>query len=158
MKKLTLTSWAIRCLLVLTVAAPLLAFTLPFRGGDSFEIYLGKTRLVQQFLYQDKSTKTIDLSSAAANDVLKVSFNHCGKTGTSRTLALKDNNTVLKQWKFTDIKEGASPNMIVSVMEIQTVQKAHKEKQLSLYYASDLLKEGRVLATLTQRDASASLR
>jgi hypothetical protein len=158
MKKLTSSSWAVRCLLVLTFAAPLLAFITPFRGGESFEIYLGKTRLVQQFLHMDKSTKTIDLSSAAAHEVLKVSYNHCGQTGTSRTLLLKDNTTVLKQWKFADIKEGASPNMVISVTDIQTVQKAHKGKQLSLYYTSALLKEGKILATISQRDASASIR
>lgn len=158
MKKLTTSSWSVRCLLVLTFAAPLLAFTTPFRGGESFEIYLGKTRLVQQFLHMDKSIKAIDLSSASASDVLKVSYNHCGQTGTSRTLSLKNNTTIVKQWKFADIKEGASPNMVISVTNIQTVQKAHKGKRLSLFYTSDLLKEGKVLATIAQRDVSASIR
>lgn len=157
MKKSTVSSWTVRCLFVLAAAAPLLAFN-SFRGGDSLEIYLGKTRLVQQFLHMDKSTKTIDLSPASANEVLKVSFNHCGQTSTNRTLSLKGNTAVLKQWKFADIKAGASPEMVVSISEIQAVQKANKGKQLSLFYTSDMLKEGRVLATITQRDASASIR
>jgi hypothetical protein len=158
MKKLTSTSWAVRCLIMLTVAAPLLAFVSPFRGGDSFEIYLGKTRLVQQFVHMDKSTKTIDLSSAVANDVLKVSYNHCGQTSTNRTLSLKSNATVLKQWKFADIQAGTSPEMVVSINEIRSIQKANKGKQLSLYYTSDMLKDGRVLAAVSQYNESASIR
>lgn len=158
MKKLSSKSWAARCLIVLTVAAPLLAFVSPLRGGDSFEIYLGKTRLVQQFVHLDKSTKTLDLASATANDVLKVSFNHCGQTSTNRTLSLKSHATVLKQWKFSDMKAGASPEMVISITEIRSIQKANKGIQLSLYYTSDMLKDGRVLAAISQYNEHASIR
>ncbi len=157
MKKLIVTPRAVRFLIAFGFVLPLLAFT-SLRGGDSFEIYLGKIRLVQQFLHMDASTKTIDLSSAVDNDVLKVIFNHCGQTSANRTLSLKSNTTVMKQWKFADMKAGDSPEMAVSVAEIRAVQKANKGKQLSLFYTSDMLKEGRVLATITQRDASASAR
>jgi hypothetical protein len=135
-------------LLANTLVAPLMAFTL--RGGDSFEIYLGKTLAVQQFLPHDKIVKTVDLSNVTATEELKVSFNHCGKTGTNRTVSLKDKSQVLKEWKFVDIKPGASTQMIIPVKDIFAIQKNRKGKQLSLFYASDLMKEGKYLRHLLQ--------
>jgi len=141
-------------LLAITLVAPLMSFTL--RGGDSFEIYIGKTLALQQFLYKDKAIKTVDLSVASATDELKVSFNHCGQTGTNRTVSIKDNQQVLKQWKFADIKPGGSTQMNIPVKDIVAIQKNLKGKQLSLFYASDLMKEGKVLATFTSSAAQAS--
>lgn len=135
---------------------PLMAFTL--RGGDSFEIYVGKTLAVQQFLHMDKTVKTVDLSATAPAEELRVSFNHCGQTGTNRKLALKDNQQILKEWKFADIKPGGSPVMTLSVKEIAAVQKNLKGKNVSLFYSSDLMKDGKVLATLVSRAAQASAR
>lgn len=140
----------------LVLVAPLAAFTL--RGGDSFEIYVGKTLAVQQFLHMDKVVKTVDLSAAGVNDELNVSFNHCGQTATNRMISLKNNQQVLKEWKFADIKPGASPRMSIPVKDIAAIQKNLKGKQLQLFYASDLLKEGRVLATLTSGAAQASVK
>ncbi len=140
----------------ITLVASLMAFTI--RGGDSFEIYLGKTLVVQQFLFRDKETKTVDLSMAGATDQLKVSFNHCGKTGTNRTISIKENHQVLKVWKFTDINPGASAQMIIPVKDITAIQKQLKGKQLSLFYASDLMKEGKVLVTITSNPTQASLK
>lgn len=137
--------------LSIVLVAPLAAFTL--RGGDSFEIYVGKTLAVQQFLHKDKDIKTVDLSTAA--DELKVSFNHCGQTGTNRTIALKHKQQVLKEWKFTNIKAGASPQMVIPVKDILAVQKSLKGKQLSLFYSSDLMKDGMVLATLSSNPIQA---
>ena len=139
--------------LSIVLVAPLAAFTL--RGGDSFEIYVGKTLAVQQFLHKDKVLKTVDLSTAAAADELKVSFNHCGQTGTNRTVALKDKQQVLKEWKFANIKQGASSQMAIPVKDILAVQKNLKGKQLSLFYSSDLMKEGMVLATLSSNPIQA---
>lgn len=143
-------------LLAITVVAPLMAFTL--RGGDSFEIYLGKTLTIQQFLHKDKAIKTVDLSTAQASDELKVSFNHCGQTGKNRVVALKNDRQVLKEWKFADIKSGASPQMSIPIKDIVAIQKSVNGKQLSLFYASDLMKEGKVLATLTANSTQASLK
>lgn len=154
MKKLMKNRRSMLLLFAVILVAPLAAFTL--RGGDSFEIYIGKTLAVQQFLHQDKAVKTVDLSTASANDELKVSFNHCGQTGTHRTVSVKDKNQVLKEWKFADIKPGASPQMVIPVKDIVAIQKNLKGKQLSLFYASDLMKEGKVLATLTSNPAQAS--
>ena len=136
--------------------APLMAFTL--RGGDSFEIYIGKTLAVQQFLHQDKSIKTVDLSAAGANDELKVSFNHCGQAGTSRTVSLKDNGQVLKEWKFADVKPGASWTMNIPVKDIAAIQKTLNGKPVSLFYTSAMMKEGKVLANLTSNTTRASLK
>lgn len=141
-------------LLAVALVAPLAAFTL--RGGDSFEIYLGKTRVVQQFLHQDKAIKTVDLSTAETTDELKVSFSHCGQIGKNRVVALKDNQQVLKAWKFADIKPGASAQMKIPVKDIIVIQKNLKSKPLSLFYSSDLMKEGSVLANLTVQPTQAS--
>lgn len=143
-------------LLAITLVAPVMAFTL--RGGDSFEIYVGKTLVLQQFLHKDKAVKTVDLSTANSADELNVSFNHCGQTGKNRVVALKDNKQVLKEWKFADIKTGASPQMSIPVKDIVAIQKSVKGKQLSLFYASDLMKDGKVLATLTSNSTQASLK
>lgn len=140
-------------LLALTFVAPLMAFTL--RGGDSFEIYLGKT-LVINFPHRDKDLKTVDVSVAGAAEVLKVSYNHCGQTGTNRTVSIKDNRQVLKEWEFADIKSGGSTQMSIPVKDILAIQKNQKGKQLLLFYTSDLMKDGKVLATLTSSPVQAS--
>lgn len=128
------------------LAAPLMSFTL--RGGDSFEIYLGKTLAVQQFLHMDKAVKTINLAAARSTDDIKVSFSHCGVTATNRTLALKDNRTVLKTWTFANVKTGGSAAMTIPVNDIAVIQKNQHGKSLALFYTSDLMKDGVVLATL----------
>lgn len=151
MKNSTRTRFAL--LMIAVLASPLMAFTL--RGGDSFEIYVGKTLALQQFLHMDKAVKTVDLSTAAATDEIRVTFNHCGQTGTNRKIALKDNLQVLKEWKFADIKPGGSPAMAIPVKEIAALQKNLKGKNLSLFYSSDLMKDGRVLATISSGSAQA---
>jgi hypothetical protein len=154
MKKLIKNRRSLLLLFAIILVAPLTAFTL--RGGDSFEIYLGKTLALQQFLHKDKAVKTVDLSTANVTDELKVSFNHCGQTGTNRTVSVKDKSQMVKEWKFADIKPGASPQMSIPVKDIVAIQKNLKGKQLSLFYASDLMKEGKVLATLTSNPTQAS--
>lgn len=151
MKNSTRTRFAL--LMIAVLASPLMAFTL--RGGDSFEIYVGKTLALQQFLHMDKAVKTVDLSTAATTDEIQVTFNHCGQTGTNRKLAVKDNQQVLKEWKFADIKPGQSPAMTIPVKEIAALQKVLKGKNVSLFYSSDLLKEGRVLATISSHSVQA---
>lgn len=151
MKNSTRTRFAL--LMIAVLASPLMAFTL--RGGDSFEIYVGKTLVLQQFLHVDKAIKTVDLSTAAMTDEIQVTFNHCGQTGTNRKLAVKDNQQVLKEWKFADIKPGQSPAMTIPVKEIAALQKVLKGKNVSLFYSSDLLKEGRVLATISSHGVQA---
>lgn len=159
MKHITKKSWAVRCLLAIVFAAPLFAFTLPFRGGDVFEIHVGKKQVVFQGLH-DKDVKTVDLSSAASSDIVKVNFNHCGKVGTNRTLSLKANNQVIKQWKFDNAKDkyDEAVFMKIAVKDIQALLKEQKGKQLALYYTSDLLKDGKTLANITQGNVSASSR
>lgn len=155
MKKLMIQRAALVVFAVLLVA-PMVAFTL--RGGEGFEIYLGKNRVVQQFLPKDKDIKTIDLSNVATTEELRVSYSHCGQSAGNRVVSIKDKTVVLKEWKFADAKAGASAKMIIPVKEIAAIQKNQKGKQLSLFYSSSLLKEGRVLATLTSGATQASLK
>lgn len=142
----------VACLLVV----PMSAFTL--RGGEGFEIYVGRTLAIQQFLNIDKAVKTLDLSTAAATDQLRVTYNHCGQTGSNRILKLKDKDLVLKEWKFANLKEGGTVRMNIPVKDIAAIQKTLKDKQLSLFYSSDLLKEGRALVTLTALTTQVSMK
>ena len=155
MKKLMIQRAALVVFAVLLVA-PMVAFTL--RGGEGFEIYLGKNLVVQQFLPKDKDIKTIDFSNVATTEELRVSYSHCGQSAGNRVVSIKDKTVVLKEWKFADAKAGASAKMIIPVKEIAAIQKNQKGKQLSLFYSSSLLKEGHVLATLTSGATQASLK
>jgi len=155
MKKYGISRAALLAVALLWVA-PLMAFTL--RGGEGFEIYLGKKLILQQFLNIDKAVKAVDLSAVSATDVLNVSYNHCGQTGTGRVVSLKDKSRVLKEWKFADIKQGGSVKMRIPVKELLAVQKNSKGKQLVLFYSSDLLKDGRTLAELSGNTTQASLK
>lgn len=137
-------------------ATPLMAFTL--RGGDNFEIYVGKRLAVQQFLHMDKTVKTVDLSATTPTENLRVTFSHCGQTGTNRKLVLKDQQRILKEWKFANVTPGGSPVMAISIKDIVAVQKDLNGKNVSLFYSSDLMKDGKVLVNLATRAAQASAR
>ncbi|RYZ50972.1 MAG: hypothetical protein EOO14_18585, partial [Chitinophagaceae bacterium] len=50
-------------------------------GGDSFAIYLNGKQVHQQFVYADKSVKTLSLTSANKNDKIEVLYSHCGRGG-----------------------------------------------------------------------------
>ena len=129
-------------------------------GGDSFSIYLNDKLLIQQFVHAKEKTKTISLVNASANDVIKVHYSHCGKMGIARNLYIKDSQQkTLKAWKFDDSADGDKGAMRVSALEIAKLQKATGNKTLSLVYASEQLREGFVLVTISDNgDAQASIK
>jgi len=134
---------------VLLVLAFSLSSYISIWGGDSFTIQLNNKLLVDQHLYGDKSVKTISLKEANANDELKITFRHCGVAGKNKILTVKNgNNKVLKQWSFTD----QSSSMTCKVKEILSLDKG--SASLQLYYTSEELPKGQILASISTENGS----
>ena len=121
-------------------------------GADSYRIYLNNKLILQQYVTRSLDLKSLPLSEANANDKLVIYYNHCGATGRSRSIAVKDENgVVLKEWKFQDapVKEGGmnipagDDGMTIPVKEILALQA--KNHELSLYYSSQQLPAGHLL-------------
>lgn len=148
---------AIRSLVLFTFCITLFAFSVR-PGGDSFEIYVNDKLMLKEFVYGKPELKTIRLSSGSVEDVLKIHYNHCGKTGSARNITIKDsNNKVLKEWSFKNVISG-EPHMKFKVKEIAALQ-TDGTKSLSLVYSSKELPEGKVLAAiLLSNEDKASLR
>jgi hypothetical protein len=121
-------------------------------GTDSYRIYLNNKLVLQQYVTRSLDLKNLPLSEANANDKLVIYYNHCGATGRSRTIAVKDENgVVLKEWKFPDapVKDGGmnipagDDGMTIPVKEILALQA--KNNGLSLFYSSQQLPAGHLL-------------
>jgi len=113
------------------------------RGGDSFSIYLNEKLILQQFIYADKSVKTISLSEARPGDELRVQYSHCGVVGKNRVLTIKDSqNNVVKQLRFANGKN----SMVFKLRDISggTAGKS----RMQLIYSSAEIPGGFVLASL----------
>jgi hypothetical protein len=120
------------------------------RGGDYFEIYLNQKLILQQALHLDKSVRTISLTAANYNDELSIKFSHCGAVGKGRSITLKDEQDhILKQWKFADAT-GSQVTMTCKVKDILDVQKSSQQVAIKLYYSSNELPNGRVLASIAK--------
>lgn len=132
--------------LLTTVAVFMMSF-IPAPGGDKFEIYLNKKLVVEQYVSQSSMTpKYINLTSANYNQSIDVYYYHCGKTGTSRSILLKDmKGKILKKIDFTDAN---SKTMSWKVKDIMDLLKGDRHS-LKLYYTSRELPSGRQLATVT---------
>jgi hypothetical protein len=124
-------------------------------GTDSYRIYLNNKLILQQYVSRSLDLKSLPLSEANANDKLVIYYNHCGATGRSRSIAVKDENgVVLKEWKFQDapVKEGGmnipagDDGMTIPVKEILALQA--KNHGLSLYYSSQQLPAGHLLTKI----------
>ena len=63
-------------------------------GGDSYRIYLNNKLILQQYVTRSLDLKNLPLSEANANDKLVIYYNHCGATGRSRSIAVKDENEI----------------------------------------------------------------
>jgi hypothetical protein len=131
----------------IVLCAPLLSFTtLP--GGDTYEIYLGSKLLLQQRVWMQKEVPVLALDAGVSQGQLSISYNHCGKTGTGRSVTLKDShNTVLKEWRFANAPDGTQTPMSLKVKELMEISRS-SNPTLNLSYASKELPEGRILATV----------
>jgi hypothetical protein len=139
---------AIRSLMLVAVCMVLFSFSGEV-GRESFEVYLNDKIILQEYVSREADVKSINLDQRAANDVMKIHYNHCGRIGKGRTITIKDQqNKVLKEWSFSDATEGTASLMTFPVKEIVALQKASSGK-LKLYYSSkQLLPEGQLLANV----------
>lgn len=117
-------------------------------GGDSFEVYINKKLVIQQYVPKGEAVKSLQLDQANYNDEMEVYYNHCGRTGTGRIISLRDSqNKILKEWRFQDTP-GAKTNMACNVKDILSTQKLNGGITLQLYYSSNELPDGRLLASI----------
>lgn len=120
-------------------------------GGDSFAIYLNGKQVLQQFVYADKSVKTLSLASASENDKIEVLYSHCGRGGKARILTIRNaKNEVVKKLSFGDDTEKPS-QMGFYRKDVP----GPKGANLSLSYASTELPKGMLLARIVWQEAKA---
>ncbi|MBL7745542.1 MAG: hypothetical protein JNN00_18875 [Chitinophagaceae bacterium] len=155
MKKVILTTRS-AALLALIAAIALFSSFSANRGGEGFEIYLNSKLVLQQFGSNMNTIKSIQLDQRSANDQLVVKYYHCGHAGKNRSIAIKDaRNKILKEWKFTNTSAASlsisDAAMSCKVKDILTIQKTNPG-QLSLYYSSDEIPKGRLLANIISGD------
>ena len=136
-----------RRMMVAFISMMLLSLTfLSFRpGGDHYEVYLNKKLVFTQIVSQPGSIKTLALDQRNVNDQVDVYYSHCGKLGTNRTIAIKDGKNVLKQWRFSD---AAGKFMSVGAKEILAFQAKNTDRKLNLYYSSEQMPDGKLLASI----------
>jgi hypothetical protein len=138
---------AIRSLVLVAVCATMFSFS---PGGDSFTIYLNDKVMIRQYVTPEASARTLALNEINANDVLKVHYNHCGKTGIKRSMAVQDSRKkILKTWHFSD---NTPALMELSIKEVVAFRKDAGPQGLQLVYSSVEIPEGMVLASITMPD------
>ena len=116
-------------------------------GGESYEIYLNNKLICKQvngkFVCGDKG---LQLTKANANDNLVITYNHCGKVGTGRTIVAKDeHDRLIKEWKFED-----DASIIIPVKEILNLQKSSGVKLY--YFSTQYLPKGRMLTSINMAE------
>ena len=118
------------------------------RGGDHYSIYLNDKMIAEHFVFTKKSLPHVAFNQASPTDKVMVFYSHCGKTGTARVISIRDkSNKTLKNFKFQDAVDKAG-GMRFSLKDLNDLQKDNKEN-LSLYYFSKEIPEGRMLATVS---------
>ncbi|MBD0277985.1 MAG: hypothetical protein ICV81_08490 [Flavisolibacter sp.] len=113
-------------------------------GGDVFEIYLNGKQVLQQFVYMDKSAKTLQLQTSGDNDKIEVFYSHCGVMGKNRVLTLRnEKNELIKELKFRDVNNNRS---LMGFYRRDVTNNINTG--LNLYYSSKELPAGKLLATI----------
>ena len=123
-----------------------------FAGGDSYKIYLNKKLVTEQFVSRASSgSLNLNLGKANYNDEITVYYSHCGTVGKGRSIVVKDSkDNVLKEWKFSDSKDGSASVMTIRVKDILAFKKNNSDASLKLYYFSaQYLPQGRLLTSIT---------
>jgi len=121
-----------------------------YAGGYAFEIYLNnKLLLKQQHKTVIAGSPLLQLTSANANDHLRILFTNCGMTRKTRSIAVKDKNeNIIKQWEFPNAT-GDDFAMTIPVKEILALQKKTTNATLKIFYFSpDQFTQGQQLASL----------
>lgn len=137
---------------LLALASLLLSFTAN-RGGEGFQVYVDNKMVLEQFGKQLDNVHTLTLDRGNFNSQLSIRYYHCGKSGTNREITIRDSeNRVLRNWKFADGNTASmtfpESSMACRVSDILAIQKTGNGK-LGLYYTSNELPKGRLLAWLS---------
>jgi hypothetical protein len=144
MKKIA-NKMVITSLLVL-VCTTLFSFT-RITGGDSFQVYLNGKLVLDKALYKNKDIQNLEFVQASFNDKVEICYNHCGRTGTSRSITVKDEQQkILKTWHFPD---AGAKNMSLKLQELRELQTNSKGSSIGLYYSSKELPAGQQLASVS---------
>jgi hypothetical protein len=121
-------------------------------GGDSFKIYVNNKLVIQEHLYGRKETARL-VVNPESDEQVSVEFNNCGKLNTARKLIIKDGeNKIVKKWEFTDSPDLKSP-MSFKVSEITAI--SEKMQNMNLYYASNEVANGQLLASINLNQKTA---
>lgn len=146
MKKLISKTFAL-----LAIAGTILSFS-PKPGGEGFEIYLGDKLLTQQFGSKVSETKSFQLTQASSSELLIVKYYHCGRAGKNRVITIKDDqNKVVKEFHF---KDAAVPVQSIGVPVKDLLGLRKGNVSFSMFYSSDELPAGRMLAHLDMMPGS----
>jgi hypothetical protein len=124
-------------------------------GGEGFEIYLNDKLVLQQYGKDIDQVKSLQLDQSVSNGQLAIRYYHCGRPGKGRVVTIRDQqNVVLKEWKFGDAKD-ASAKVCCNVKDILALPKLKTGQKVNLYYSSNELPKGRLLAILTTANKNA---
>ena len=121
-------------------------------GGDHFEIFLNKKLVFREFVHMAKGVKSFELDQSNPDATLDIYYGHCGQTGKSRSITIKDaQDHVLKQFNFSD---ATSKYMSCKVKDLTHLQKKNSSSKFHLYYSSKELPQGKMLAAISLTHAN----
>jgi hypothetical protein len=136
-----------KAMALVVICVSLFSFTTK-PGGEGFEIYLDNKLVMQRYGGDMTTIQNLHLNQSNSNGILAIKYYHCGKTGKSRTITIKDEqNKTLKEFHYTDVAKPLSV-MNLPVNDIIGLKKG-KNGTLKLFYSSSELPGGRVLASVT---------
>jgi hypothetical protein len=119
-------------------------------GVDSYEIYLNNKLLFRQSLDKPVQLISLPITEANAGDNLVVNYMQCnapGKTGSNRSISIKDaEGKIVKKWTFKDA-EGSNTSMVIPVKDLLAIMK-NSPGALSLHYSAEGLVRSQQLANL----------
>jgi hypothetical protein len=109
-------------------------------GLDYYRIFLGEKLIYERYVNKPLDLQNLPLSAANANEMLTVYYFQCNapnKTGSNRSITLKDDNgNTIKQWSFADA-QGTNTAMTIPVKDLLQLQKENKSRVLALYYSAE---------------------
>ena len=147
MRLIKIKAGAIKLLALVVFSTVFSSFTVN-PGGDSFEIFINKKLVVQQFVSQSSAVKSFQLDAGNSNGEVDIYYKHCGATGKSRNITVKDGeNHLLKEWHFADATD-ANTSMSCKVKDLLSLGKTNGVSKLNLYYSSRKMPKERLLAAV----------
>lgn len=148
-------SFLSKAICLLLISTSILSFTTK-PGGEGFEVYLNKKLILQRFGSQMGEAQTIRLPAGAPTDELVIKYHHCGHAGNNRIITVTNGeNKTLREFRYANSANQAG-GMLCKVKDIISLKKG-SNSALKLYYSSDEIPGGRLLASIVTGSASASV-